>query len=232
MRRKRIAFAMICLLAIWLVFATKGRVGNTTNPPSNVMANGPGPATFRYWGEVGGLIRSRSPAERQLAEQRAALQAGKFVTIEQVRSFWERSAALYDEMALHSQTVIEQIEQLPTQEVDQSAAEIATAAVSYLTIRAELLRINGRDCRTYSILFADIATAGGTIDEATPVGRRFAEREQEIITTMADRMGHEGRDDKSKLGDFLAAGRVRAELSTRYTLDFPDINAPTSRPSK
>ena len=224
---------MICLLAIWLVFATKGRVGNTPKPHPDMMADGLGPATFRYWGEVGGLIRSRSPAERQLAEQRAAFQAGKFVTNEQLRAFWGRSAALYDEMARHSQTVIERIEQLPTQEVDQGATEIAKAAVCYLTIRAELLGISGRDCRAYSALFADIATAGGTIDEDTPVGRRFADREQEIRRTMTDRVGHEGRDEKSKLGDFLvAAGRVRAELSTRYTLDFPDINTPIPRLGK
>ena len=165
MRRKRIAFAMICLLAIWLVFATKGRVGNTPKPHPDMMADGLGPATFRYWGEVGGLIRSRSPAERQLAEQRAAFQAGKITTIEQLRAFWERSAALYDEIALHTQTVIERIEQLPAMEVDQSAVAIAITANGYLTIRAEMNRINGRDCRTYSTLFADIATAGGTIDE-------------------------------------------------------------------
>jgi hypothetical protein len=230
MTRRPIVLGLIGAAVVTGVLGTFNRISNRApnNPVTNpVAANGPGPATLQHWTEMGRHLRRGRRVAYKIDEYAAERRDGKIVTAAEYQDFLERGATLYEEGFRDTLESIRAIEQLPTQDVDQSSLKIATEAIEYLKLSGELDKVYGLDCRTAAWVYADVAAAGGMIDETTPAGRKLAAREDAIRATMAGRVENEARKEQAKRAELLAnANKRRAELAARYSLDFPDINTP------
>ena len=232
MKRKWMILALLCVAVVILGLQYRGHF--TNNEPGSSDDQPKSPAsdhakeTAYYWRETGRLFRSSGRAVPLIREHGAVFRAGKLETAKELQAFWERWSALYKEDVQHTQRAIEGIELLPILNVDPIAVDIATEGIEYLRARIKLNQRNSFDCALYSALWADIDTAGGVADVATPEGKRFLQREEELIAKMARIVETEGKEERDKLASFLTKARKsRIELTKKYQIDIPDINSPS-----
>lgn len=229
--RRRVLTILAVGGVLVVLFGTRGRLGlrPVDEPgPRPEAVGGPETPALRDWREVGRLFRSSARADARLAEHAAAYQAGKYTTPEQLRAFADDWAALFEESSGYAGEAVVGLRRLAAGDADAAVRGVAAATADYLVVREGLHRLSSSDCRAYAAVWADVAAAGGNLDETTAEGRRVLDRGDQVQAMMARRAENEGRAEKVKFAELMATqGRVRVSLSSRYGVPFPELHQPT-----